>query len=501
MEVAGDLESALALLSAAGAAVEIHEDGEWIGSLADLRCEVRRESTGTLIHLYSSEKNLVRRVLRIAEREEGRLLVEVQRFGRARPGTLEFVAAARERPARRVGRGRFLARFRQLLAQQFPDEEIDSLTTSADLEHSFSGCYTRGVMHRGPRAWAVLGVSSAEDAATIDGILTYALIWLDWTRTHAGKRAVAGLRLFLPAGAWRVTAHRCQALNAEAHVELYEVQETLWRARQVDLRDAGNLATWLTPRRELEFVLGEAAPATAPIQALAPDAISVGVPPGTHEVALRFRGLEFARWSGGKVFFGLGDTRHGGQARRELTSRNHAALRKLVKELVSKRRPDAAEARDPLYRAQAERWLESLVEADATRIDPSLDPRYLYAQVPAFSAGDRGVIDLLGVTRQGRLAVIELKAAEDIHLPMQAVDYWLRVSWHAGQEDFRCYGYFSGIELQKKPPLLYLVAPGFLFHPTTDAILRYLSSEIEIMRVGLNEDWRRGLKVVLRQES
>lgn len=380
-----------------------------------------------------------------------------------------------------------------MLAEQFPDEQIESLTTSADHEHSFSGCYTRGAMHCGQRAWAVLGASADESAATLDGILTYALIWLDWARSHADKRAVAGLRLFLPEGACRVTAHRSLALDPAANVELYEVQETLGRARLLDVRDIGNLATWLTPRRELEYVLSEAQPAVAPIVALAPEAISTGVPPGTREVALRFRGIEFARWQSGKVLFGLGETR------RELTARNQASLRKLVGQLKRYRRPDAPDARHALYRAQAERWLESLAAAEPTRIDPSLDNRFFYEQVPAFAAGDRGVIDLLGVTRQGRLAVIELKAAEDIHLPLQAVDYWQRVRWHARQEDFQRYGYFPGIALQDRPPLLYLVAPGFLFHPTTDVILRHLSSEIEIARVGLNQDWRHGLQVVLRQ--
>jgi hypothetical protein len=43
--------------------------------------------------------------------------------------------------------------------------------------------------------------------------------------------------------------------------------------------------------------------------------------------------------------------------------------------------------------------------------------------VPALAGGDRGVLDLLGITRQGRLVVIELKASEDIQMPLQAVDY------------------------------------------------------------------------------
>jgi len=38
------------------------------------------------------------------------------------------------------------------------------------------------------------------------------------------------------------------------------------------------------------------------------------------------------------------------------------------------------------------------------------------------------MIDVLTVTREGRLAVLELKAAEDIHLPLQGIDYWARVA-------------------------------------------------------------------------
>jgi len=82
---------------------------------------------------------------------------------------------------------------------------------------------------------------------------------------------------------------------------------------------------------------------------------------------------------------------------------------------------------------------------------------------------------------------------------MQAVDYWLRVRFHHQQDDFSRYGYFPGIPLSAKPPLLFLVAPGFRFHPSADIVLRYLSPEIEVARIALAEHWRRGLKVVFRQ--
>jgi len=109
------------------------------------------------------------------------------------------------------------------------------------------------------------------------------------------------------------------------------------------------------------------------------------------------------------------------------------------------------------------------------------------------------VLDLLGVTLRGQLAIIELKASEDIQMPMQAVDYWLRVRRHQQAGDLQRSGYFSGLEISAEPPLVWLVAPSLRFHPATDTLLRYLAPEIRVTRIGLNENWRHGVKVVLRQ--
>lgn len=110
------------------------------------------------------------------------------------------------------------------------------------------------------------------------------------------------------------------------------------------------------------------------------------------------------------------------------------------------------------------------------------------------------MIDLLGVTRRrGRLVVIELKASEDLHLPLQAVDYWLRVRRHLVEGDFRSYGYFPGVEFQSGPPLVWLVAPSRRFHPANEVLARYLVSDLQVSRIGLSESWRRGVRVVFRQ--
>jgi hypothetical protein len=53
--------------------------------------------------------------------------------------------------------------------------------------------------------------------------------------------------------------------------------------------------------------------------------------------------------------------------------------------------------------------------------------------------------------------------------------------------------------LDPRPPLLFLVAPSLRFHAAMDVLLPFLKDEIEVCRVGVSESWRRGLKVVLRQ--
>ncbi len=89
------------------------------------------------------------------------------------------------------------------------------------------------------------------------------------------------------------------------------------------------------------------------------------------------------------------------------------------------------------------------------------------------------MLDVLTVTHDGRLAVVELKADEDIHLPLQGLDYWSRVHWHHSRAEFPRFGYFPDRELSAEKPLLYLVAPALHVHPETDVLLRYLSPEID----------------------
>jgi hypothetical protein len=148
-----------------------------------------------------------------------------------------------------------------------------------------------------------------------------------------------------------------------------------------------------------------------------------------------------------------------------------------------------------------ERWLESLVARDLSLLDDRLLPAPAYSQVPAFSAADRAMIDVLGVTRDHRLAVVELKAEEDIHLPLQGLDYWARVHWHHVRGEFTQFGYFPGVQLAPLAPVLVLAAPVLHVHPATDTLLRYISSEVDWTLVGIGERWRDRVRVIFRKAS
>ncbi len=148
------------------------------------------------------------------------------------------------------------------------------------------------------------------------------------------------------------------------------------------------------------------------------------------------------------------------------------------------------------------------------RIIPRFDPHFVYTQVPAIAgAGDRGMLDLLGVTEDGRLAVIELKAADDLQLPLQGLDYWLRVRHHhawttdaatgtpTAGSDLQRHGYFKGVPLSPLPPRLYLVAPALHIHPATETILRYVSPQVEWTLLALDERWRTEVRVLWRRSG
>jgi len=476
------------------------EGGEVIFDFATAKYACAVERGKCLLHLWSDERNTVRRVLD-SEMRNGALRLKVQRFGQARPGVMEICRNRDRRTpsARKAARATYQRLLQRVLERAFPDFTCARMNTAADLERSFGPVYTRGELRRGNPSWAVLGVNAQETQAAVDASVTFGLLWLEACRIQS-RAVVEGLKLFVPAGRSAIARERMALLNHQAaKFELYELDEREASIEPMDCRDRGNIATRLVRSPGEERVRERFATAIARVTELAPEA-EIRVLSST-ELGFRLCGLEFARArvAPGPGFRNVEEIVFGaGPYEAPLTEENAAEFAGFVRAVRQSRRADAPHT-SPLWRMQPERWLESLVARDVSALDSRLDPACVYSQVPAFSASDRAMIDVLTLTRERRLAVVELKADEDIHLPLQGLDYWARVEWHRARGEFQKFGYFPGVEIAPAPPLLLLVAPALHVHPATDILLRYLAPEIECELIGIGEKWREGVQVVFRK--
>jgi hypothetical protein len=479
------------------------EDGARVFDLAEARYSISGEYNKCLLHLWSAERNAVRRILD-AEVRNSNLRLTVQRLGQSRPSKLEICKGHDHRTptARRVARATYQQRLRRSMERNFPGFTLTKLSNAMDLERSFGPIYARGLMRQGRTAFAVFGVNQEETQASIDAALTFAILWLDTCRDADHRVLVEGIKIFVPAGTSALTRERLAHLNAgAAKWHLYEFNERHDDLTMIDCADRGNIATRLVRCPDESAVLERFSESIHRVLALLPEC-EVAVL-STAEVGFRWRGLEFARArlthetgtfrSAQELVFGIGAEEH---AVRD----SGADFTELIRRLKSVRGPHGAR-HQPLWRLHPERWLESLVVRDVSVLDERLDTGCLYSQVPAFSASDRAMLDVLTTTRERRLAVVELKADEDIHLPLQGLDYWSRVQWHHARGEFQQFGYFPGRELSPEDPLLFLVAPTLHIHPTTDTILRYLSPQIDWTLVGIDERWRDGVRTIFRKRA
>ncbi|MSV29730.1 MAG: hypothetical protein EXQ52_13440 [Bryobacterales bacterium] len=370
-----------------------------------------------------------------------------------------------------------------MLSRLDPSWIVVDLTSEADLEHSLSPVYPRALLKKGSAGRAV--IAAAPDTAEPSGVLSFGLCWLEYLRKREPRLTIDGLSLFLPKGREGETALRLRFLDPlAARYDLFTYGEN-GLVDPSDPMDNGNLDTRLdvfrSPEPRVEYWIERLCARS--------DAETVTNPDGS--VSVRLRGVEFARSAGPEVLFGL-------KKRALLHEGTLSEARRLCSAIAEARRDDSGNREHPLYRTQPERWLESQVRAKIGELDATLRTSPVYGQVPAVAGTERGVIDLLAADTRGRLTVLELKASADLHLPLQALDYWIRVQWHVERGEFTGRGYFPGVALTQDPPRLLLVSPALEFHPTTETILRYFSPRIPVERIGVAADWRRDLRVMFR---
>lgn len=483
------------------------EESQIIFDLESARYSISAERGKCLLHIWSEQRNVVREVVD-AEQKNGNLRLSVRGFAQSRPHMLQICRDRDQRTAvaRKTARSLYAQNLRRMLEHEFPDWIVGRIATSMNLERSFSPVYARGLLRKGRSSLAILGVNGEETQASVDAALTFGLLWLeDCRQREAGVSAVEGLRLYVPPGRATTLQLRLAHLNhGIARFELLEFDEAELAVSAKDISGISGMAQFESrlvrcPDAQLHE---QFASSIARVRAIVPE-VQVSTL-SAMEIAFRLQGLEFARAriaaqptsfrTAQEIVFGVSGFED------ILTPENETSFLQFVGGIAESRKP-GADKRHPFWRMYPERWLESLITSQVAALDTRLGTGHVYSQVPAFTISDRSLIDVLTCTRDGRLAVLELKAGEDIHLPLQGLDYWARVKWHQERGDFQKNGYFPGVQLAPQPPLLFLIAPALRVHPSIETILRYFSPDIQWTLLGLDERWRDGVRVIFRKTS
>ena len=333
-----------------------------------------------VLQAWDARRNLVRKISGFKEQRRGRLSLLTERFPKTE---VEMQIADLAAPdgvdlRRRTSRIAFRDRFRLMLAREFPEWRIEEVSAETNLEQSLTPAYVRAFLRKG--SVGIAAMAAPPDAADCAGMAAFGLIWLDYLRRRDRSISVGPLLLFCPLNREKALSLRAATINpAAADCRLYVFDERD-RAAAIDFADAGNVDSTLPPCHR------PTAPNAEPL--VLPELPGVDrVWQSDGSISFRVRGLEFARWTAGKLMCGIG-------RKRKCAVEGAIAM---AREVARVRCEPVEDRRHPLYLQSPEGWLESQVRANQQVVDASLLPAPIYGQVPIFGGPDRGVIDLLGV--------------------------------------------------------------------------------------------------------
>jgi len=339
----------------------------------------------------------------------------------------------------------------------------------------------------------IAALADVSGAATPENLLTNAILWLTklqsrrkqpindiWilaeNKLYKNLRKLHALlneswksRIYIKEISRQDAKARTQRINSQSNLEIKD----LWREKpaKISLPEDVNLS-----RTAQEIIK------------LAPEKIDVVFT--KHGETVRFFGLPFARvrkiGDAEKVWFGIE------RDKRILNENTRAEFFDMLGNLETYRRFDSPNKRHEFFRLAPEAWLEAILRRNINLLDNNLILSPLHHQFRA--AGDK--IDLLALRKDGRLIVIELKVEPDREMIFQAVDYWRKIELQRRGGNLRKAKIFGDLEISNEPTLVYLAAPTLSFHRDFKFLSKTATSEIEIYRFDLNENWRENLKVM-----
>jgi hypothetical protein len=386
----------------------------------------------------------------------------------------------------------------QLACMLRPGSKVERSSLSPGIRRGQPGKYARIILRQKHQRIAVTGSVASSKASEADAYLAAALLWFIRASERSRLPYVQQLWLIIENEVIKPLTTRIALLRDSLReaIVVCEIDDAWTGLTEVVCPARKEL--W--KKRLARFPPGltsEVSELAAAIAAEAPDAIDIVH--ARHGQTLRYFGMPFARvrrlFSIERVWFGIE-----GSHRRLLEDRTLHFYAELMNDLREHRSPFALDHRHALYRNAAEAWLESILRRDITRLDPGLIIAPLYAQFRLARGGRLGVrpIDMLALRQDGRLVVIELKISEDREHVLQGADYWQRVEAYRRRGHIARAQLFGERKISNESPLVYLVAPTLRVHPAFQTLARTISSDIEIYRFDINEDWRVGVRVMRR---
>ena len=432
----------------------------------------------------------------------GKLLMKVTWRMGAEATTIELIPRASARAivasiaAARQERCEKLAR---LLSAFVADSKVENVKLSPGMRRDQPGRYARLTLRLPHERIAATGTVAQSDVRNVDALFSSALLWFQRLLESPKRPLIQRLLIVVEHGILEATRQRHVLLrdSLRDRIELLEIDDE-W-SEVISVSRVGRRQLW---RKRLTRFPPVSRPETKDraheILAYAPDAIDVVA--SRHGQTLRFHGLPFARvrtvMNQDRIWFGIEGSR-----RRPLDRFHRQDWAKLFRDLETYRNERCRDRRHWFYRASGEAWLESILRRDISKLDPGLIVAPLHAQFRTSHGGPTGArpIDLLALRHDGRLVVIELKVTEDREHVFQGVDYWRRVEAHRRRGHIAAAQLFGDRELSDESPLVYLVAPTLRFHPSFHSLARTIAPDIEIYRFDINEDWRKGVRVVRRE--
>jgi len=474
----------------------LREYAEWLFVSDSVAQSLRRDEIDVAVAherlMFSCWTEKGTRLWRVVAWDWNGQLLELEVSARIRiqliPRTSAKAITATIRAARQVR----CERLAQLAAALCLGSVVERLGLSRGPKPGQPGRYAQVLLKTRRERIAVVGPVVSSAPAAVDAFLSSSLLWFS-------RMSVQQFWLIVSPELLKPLLYRIALLRPglKAIIRVFTVDEELTAVSEATCPDKDDL--W---RKKLArfppVAVSSASELSLAIVAEAPEAIDIVH--SRHGETLRYFGLPFARVRSllgcEKVWFGLN------RAHRCLLDESTASdWQNLLHDLRRHRSASALDHRHAFYRAAPEAWLESLLRRDITKLDPGLIIAPLHAQFRTARGAKLGIrpIDLLALRQDGRLVVIELKVSEDREHVLQGADYWRRVEAHRRRGHIARAKLFGARTIRDEAPLVYLVAPTLRVHPAFQTLAHCISSDIEIYRFDINEDWRTGVRVMRRE--